>query len=563
MRLVIALVGFLCVACVKVASAADLTAIADAHVQTDTPTTNYGNSGILAVASNRTALVRFNPTTISQTPGVNATLNLKVALAKNSLNGVTVHLVLGAWNETTVTSKTLPALSAPIATRVIALADVGKVVSIDISSALSGWRANPATNFGVAIVPSTPTPNLQFGSREGGGAPTLSITGNTPNQVTVAPSGGNYNNPVAAADNAFNGDNWCVSTPCTMTIAAGTYVLPKTLLLNSGLRVIGAGIDKTVLLGSPLTDQAVVTDATLISDLTIFHTRPAPLTAVRIGAGADTVSNPALERVSIVASSDSGALGLEVYRPAKLTDVKVIARGHSGGATGVVYTYAPLVFTGCDILATGSFTSNIGIQHGNSGLPAVLNMTNSTVNASGSGNVFAIDLGVDGAANISASTVEAHGTEESSGIQWDGQPGREVIVTNSTFKATSGPGRQGMGIRNTAANSRVTVEDSRFNVTDSAILGLGQTGSLQVTVKRSQFLGGGGVAFGAGQGGIVDIANSSILAGYAWVIMDHGTVHVTDSVLNGVAEVTANVQATCARVYDRNAQFRPTGCPIQ
>src|ERR1044071_8676577 len=97
--------------CAAPAFAADVSVTGDAYTQADSPTANFGSSGITAVAVGRTTLLQFNAAAIAQTTGSKATLNVRVLLAKNSTDGVSARLITSAWNEKTVTAKTLPSIA--------------------------------------------------------------------------------------------------------------------------------------------------------------------------------------------------------------------------------------------------------------------------------------------------------------------------------------------------------------------------------------------------------------------------------------------------------------------
>src|SRR6185436_12094004 len=102
--------GLLCSALATPVLATDVSVTGDAYTQSDSPTANFGSSGITAVAIGRTTLLQFNPAAIAQTTGSRATLNVRVLLAKNNIDGVSAHLITSAWNEKTVTAKTLPSI---------------------------------------------------------------------------------------------------------------------------------------------------------------------------------------------------------------------------------------------------------------------------------------------------------------------------------------------------------------------------------------------------------------------------------------------------------------------
>src|SRR5262249_19239590 len=145
--------------------------------------------------------------------------------------GVSVRLIQGPWHEKSVTANTLPPIAAAaLDQKTITTANQGQLVSFDVSAVLAAWRSNPNGNFGLPIVAASPTPNVQLGSREGGSPAILSFGGPAAdNDVKVAPSGGDYTDPLTAVNNAFQGDTWCVAPPvgepCTVHIAAGVYPL--------------------------------------------------------------------------------------------------------------------------------------------------------------------------------------------------------------------------------------------------------------------------------------------------------------------------------------------------
>lgn len=392
------------------ANAVDLSATADTYTQSSTPTANFGSSGIVAVANGRTTLVRFNPTAVAQSTGSTATLKVKVLAAKNSSNAVTVRLVTANWAETTVNANTAPALGATLATRTITNGEVGATISLDVSGALAGWRSNPASNFGVAIVAASPVPNLQFGSREGGVPSVLAISGSTTpgnNTVTVAPTGGNYTNPVTAANNATTGDHWCSSpqlpaNPCVMNIAAGIYILPSTLNIPEPVKVVGAGRTATLLVAAKGLAPAVTSRGRGISDISIINHQDtgAGADGLSIGFGMNDDPVPGanqIARVTIDVFTPGTAFGLSTGEngDSRLEDVKIIVRSGTGSnATGINQFKPPAAIVDSLIdVAGGNLVWGINQQDQPSG-PA--NLTRSIVVATGplATGVFMIDTAI-------------------------------------------------------------------------------------------------------------------------------------------------------------------------
>lgn len=82
-----------------------------------------------------------------------ATLRLWVSALGNA-GSIDLHLVTGPWNESVLTATAAPLLSASFATLPVAAGDVGKYVTVDITSQVQGWAAAPANNFGLALLPT-------------------------------------------------------------------------------------------------------------------------------------------------------------------------------------------------------------------------------------------------------------------------------------------------------------------------------------------------------------------------------------------------------------------------
>ena len=109
--------------------------------------------------------------------------------------------------------------------------------------------------------------------------PKYSIVGD--DSVTVSKTGGDYTDPVTAADNALFGDRWCVrpqwpEQPCVMAIGEGVFILRHMLAIPPGVVVAGAGKGDTMLV---LPDHgggiAVSSFGNVrISDLTIINSQP-------------------------------------------------------------------------------------------------------------------------------------------------------------------------------------------------------------------------------------------------------------------------------------------------
>ena len=100
------------------------------------------------------------------------------------------------------------------------------------------------------------------------------------NSVIVSKTGGDYNDPVTAAENAFAGDTWCVAPqwpaePCVMAIGTGVFILRETLSIPEGLAVSGNGKGDTMLVADNGVETAVSSFGNVrISGLTIVNSQP-------------------------------------------------------------------------------------------------------------------------------------------------------------------------------------------------------------------------------------------------------------------------------------------------
>lgn len=533
--------GFVCAVGLSLlgqAYGADLTAIADTYTQSSTPTANFGSSGIVAVANGRITLIRFNPTAVAQSTGGSATLKVKVLVAKNSTNAVSVRLVQSAWNEGSVTFATLPTISAAsIDQKTITPANVGQIVTFDLSSVISAWRTTPSSNFGIALVSAAPIPNLQLGSREGGSPATLSITTQVTadNDVTVAVTGGDYTSLAAAAANARDGDKWCqstsASTRCTIHVQGGIYVdssQQEPIEIPTFVDVIGAGKGESIVFAS-----LALTGDSLLSDLTL---------------------NGSISR------SPSGA-------PLRLTDLSVLGR---------------LAFDSGAITVTDS---EIGDTVGCVG--CVLKLIRSQISArSNDGAATGISF-IDGPGSASTldmqdSSVFVWGATEATGIESSDEFSPTLTIRNSKFAVVSSGvatgmsfhdnahdlqvigtvmdvqgGTNGYGIR-WAAFGDVILDGSTIRATDSA-LEAGTSGSgqePQVSVLRAQLLSSRGNSLAAFQGANVNIEDSIVRG----VTIEGGNLTATSSQIGGQVLLQDGATGTCTRVFDGNLALRPANC---
>jgi hypothetical protein len=527
--------GLLCAVLATPVLADDLSATGDTYTQADSPTANFGSSGITAVAVGRTTLLQFNAAAIAQTSGSKAKLNIRVLLAKNATDGVSAHLITSAWNEKTVTAKTLPSIAATALDRqTITKSNQGQVVSFDVSGALASWRSTPATNFGIALVPDSPTPNLQLGSREGGSPAILSLGGvAADNDVTVALSGGDYPDPQSAADNAFAGDKWCVSPqptkPCTIHVKAGIYT-KGSVALPAGLALIGEDRGSTILFGGVSLPSGLVSDLTLQGGGIGRSENP--------GVGGATVIE--VDRVSINLRNQVSAVGLtDGFGSFTMADSQITAIN--------TLPTLPLILFDCEG-ATGCTT--VRVVH-----------SQITGIAPAGGVAFSYSGDAQQALELEDTSVLMSGTPSMPAIDSSGQ-GLKVTINGGQINGeiSGAMGGDSLDIVDAVINGGIDWLESGSVTLEGATLNrglaVGGSGSTPVSVMRSTINGGLGVS-----DGVLNLESSVVKDGLN-LFGSRGALRsaqVTGTIsLQSDGSVTST--ATCDHVFDGNLVLRPANC---
>jgi hypothetical protein len=536
----------------------NLIAIADAYTDTSSPTAHLGSNGILAVANGRVALVRFNAQQIAQSTGGNATLRLKVVLAKNATNAVAIRLVRGPWREATVTANNLPPIApGALDVQTITRANQGAIVTFDISAALAGWRDDPATNFGLAIVATVPVPNLQFGSREGGAPAEFSVTGPVQdNDVTVAPSGGDYTDPAVAAKNALQGDSWCrgafENPRCTIHVARGVYALRTPVELAPGVALVGEEKGETLLVSSA--DPVVHSQGrSLISDLTLIG----PAGAI----GMFAVQGPTIERVSLRGGGNGAAtLGLgAVSGLTTITDSDITTSGNadatalycfscegqlklvrlnvtarSEGESRAVSLFSPdldsLEIDDSTIEASGTtLGEGVAISAARFGQPVLVRGGRIAASSAQIAVGFAGDIFDETSLQLIGTRINVRGEQGDNGLVWP----RDMLIDGAQIDAGHSAVRVN-AISAEPASHEATVLRSQFHAADSALEARGFSVHLESSVLRA--------------------ATALSMDG------EGASLSATSSQLSGNLRTTELIAASCERVYDANLVLLPPSC---
>lgn len=159
------------------ARAAQLTLVADAHVNAARPAANSGAISNLDVGAGYTSLLQFDLTALpaGTTPAQIARATLRLFSNRVDTAG-TVRLqgISSAWGEYSVTYATLPPIASSSAS--VPITQAGTYVSVDVTAFVQGWLTNPASNNGIALTSTDAV--AQFDSKEN------DLTGHAP-QIDV------------------------------------------------------------------------------------------------------------------------------------------------------------------------------------------------------------------------------------------------------------------------------------------------------------------------------------------------------------------------------------------
>lgn len=154
------------------------------------PSTIFGHKKVLRAHGpneKKIGFIQFDTTGFSGATVTSAALKLHVKDVV-SAGILDVHSVSGAWNESTLTHSNKPGYGAPIVSRSLGAADVGSLVSVDITALAQQWAASPSSNLGIALTSQTALHTI-FESRETPRAPVLEVTlsdsGNAAPSVTI------------------------------------------------------------------------------------------------------------------------------------------------------------------------------------------------------------------------------------------------------------------------------------------------------------------------------------------------------------------------------------------
>jgi hypothetical protein len=161
----------------------------DTYTRSNTASSNYGTDAIVRIQNwgDMTGFLRFDFASFTSDSAATATLRAHVDDVKKS-GPVSVHKVLGDWDEATLTENNKPALGPALSAFGVSTGDDGEVIQIDVTDIVNQLLADPANDYGIALAPDNV--NFWLDSRESGNAIEIVATpagppSNTAPQVDV------------------------------------------------------------------------------------------------------------------------------------------------------------------------------------------------------------------------------------------------------------------------------------------------------------------------------------------------------------------------------------------
>ena len=188
--------------------------------------------------------------------------------------------------------------------------------------------------------------------------------------VVVAPSGGDYDNPVTALENLSEGDRWCReptgatdSRFCVVKIEAGDYVLESTLTIPVNTSILGEGMEVTKLVSAPGLEVAALfsgSENSLLRGVTLQNSsgNGSSSIAARFFEAGSTLS---LDSVTLSASGSEQNIGLDIDEESEVNLVRSVVSVQGGTrALGLTGSFANI--ENSEINVSRATMDNIGIQ---------------------------------------------------------------------------------------------------------------------------------------------------------------------------------------------------------
>ncbi|HNP35000.1 MAG TPA: DNRLRE domain-containing protein [Woeseiaceae bacterium] len=535
--------------------AQSLSTTADTALRQSSPNTPSGNDGWLHINSRTSVLLAFELAGAERP--VAAMLQVQsVRAAFRGAGVVEIVEVVNPWTEGEVTWANAVTTGRVVASKAVNAAQGGQVISFDVSSLVNDWIRNPGQNFGLMLRARDANINMAIRSRESqGGASSarlvLSNSSNTAsaNVVTVAPENGDYDNPVAAAANAHEGDTWCdrrVESLCKIIIEAGTYEITGPIVLD-GVSLLGYGPALSVLRAAPgvrtvvqinSEELSTVANLTIVNDQASSNLAHSAISATDPELGGGRVR---VESTKIMVGSGGAARGIEAGESwVADSDIKVTA---DNSAAGIHY----LTRYESDEYETSRANvsdSNIDVEGG--GATAGVTADRTRIYSS-IVRVFLYNYG-DRVVGIEANSRE--------------DPDLEIIDSDIRVSSASlaDEGRVASLYANFYCSGEIRHSTLHLSSSDNDGIALevidGDSGTCPVIIDNSVLTGTLYLPSSNDRGTVVTINNSRIDADVSIRASDNYDIRIGSSQLSGAIELNGATIA-CAGVHDEN--YRPRG----
>ena len=374
--------------------------------------------------------------------------------------------------------------------------------------------------------------------------------------VTVDKTGADYTDPVAAAQNAFAGDTWCVAPqpdhPCVMAIGEGVFILRETLDI-SGLVVAGAGKGATLLVADNGVETAVAASNSRLSGLTIVNSQPGGAQTIGLlGAGGSMQLHDAAIHVS--GAARNLGVGKRHVNSFEILDSEITAVGQDS--------------TGIETLIPDEPNAVMTVERSLvSGAGAALDETETDIGPT----VRLIDSRISG--NIRYGTertlLDILRTEVLGNIS-AGNDEVRVRITDSYIKGVVGVGGELSGhnlvITDTTIEGVVNANHSFGDFTFDGLQLLGELnlGAAKVHVLRSYISSLSNVAaLSLGAGTILQLEQTSIEGALAVTVAASSNLQSSSNVLAGPISASPTAVLSCADTYGADYELLTPSCQPQ
>jgi hypothetical protein len=379
------------------------------------------------------------------------------------------------------------------------------------------------------------------------------------NHVTVSQNGGDYMTLVAAAENAREGDQWCVAPsaqhPCVIHIGSGIFFNEERLVVPGGVHLVGDGKNETLLVGGGIVASGRVSDLTISSAGTALEQdESASLdflvqrVALRGGAvGLDVSDSNTVLRIvdsDIVAIDRSAEKVYGIFARTRTGQVRVIRTRITaiGGQETWGYNdnsderFGDIAIRECTVFASGEQAATALLLNNELSDYTVIGGSFTAISPGSAISIATSESSVKSITVVGAKAT-AQGGQSAAGVNWgDSQGGATLILDGVSIDAT-----------------------------DAVLVRLGE-GAVRASIWRSQLFGSRtALSTTIGLPGSVTLGiASSLLQAPTAVSIGNTQLEARSSVFAG--DVIFSVEGlppssgTCRKVYDANHELLPPTC---